>query len=487
MTRPKGEDSVEKIVAHALNAERACSSGCTCLQDAMAIDNFRTELLPVVVKEYNQRNSWQEQKDFLVESSITVDARAAEPLSMRLFEFSKCVSNKGGGHDCSHLCFCQTAVEKMLDISAGHKNRVLKAAVRYIRNRLLMALMLDKVCELFRTGHVHLSEDPNGTPRINWTQKICKSLGSTPKELSNLKSSLGLSPSNVLLVAANYPSLDDFLGSVGGCYFHATEMQGKAIELFHRLALASPKKSWEDIAPVGADLNTNSKIQYRICTPEPGSLLSAAHGIARNNVVKAEASDLKNELRSLEDGIFSSLNKLRENPPGGSDGGAGSGNKSSPTGKRQRVADKQVIGRVVMMSLLVSLLRSSGHYVQRPHTDVKGQYSEENKGSLFIGFTPLTKDGMFLHVWNRNERRGRLLFVPYGTILLLPGHALHGGGLCSSSVSQNLRMHFYIFLDGISRPEPLGNEYDDEDKQPYSDSYDACAALEEKMEKLFKS
>jgi len=177
--------------------------------------------------------------------------------------------------------------------------------------------------------------------------------------------------------------------------------------------------------------------------------------------VRAEVSGLTEEMQSLQEAIFSCL-------------------------KERGVNERCMQGTIL---LRVSLLRRYGHYVQRPHTDFKGEFyeQEQNKGRIFIGFTPLTKDGMFLHVWNWNDRRGRLLFVPYGTILLLPGDTLHGGGLCSSSVSRNLRMHFSIFLDGILCPHPSGNEYDDKAGVPYDQSYDVCTALEKEMEKLFRS
>jgi len=34
------------------------------------------------------------------------------------------------------------------------------------------------------------------------------------------------------------------------------------------------------------------------------------------------------------------------------------------------------------------------------------------------------------------------VFIPFGTILLLPGDTLHGGGFYTSEISHNQRLHF---------------------------------------------
>jgi hypothetical protein len=112
-----------------------------------------------------------------------------------------------------------------------------------------------------------------------------------------------------------------------------------------------------------------------------------------------------------------------------------------------------------------------GTVPQRAHRDFKMKtYNERFPGQVYIGFMPVTRDGMFLQVWN-GPGESKLVFVPYGTFLLLPGNTIHAGWMCTSPLHHNYRLHFYIIVSKephkLNRKEDLVfenmNTYEDEE------------------------
>jgi hypothetical protein len=83
---------------------------------------------------------------------------------------------------------------------------------------------------------------------------------------------------------------------------------------------------------------------------------------------------------------------------------------------------------------------------QLPHRDfLASMYRDRFPNQLFIGFMPITKDGMFLQVWN-GAGLAKLVYIPYGYFLLLPGDTVHAGWMCTSLQKYNYRIHFYILV-----------------------------------------
>jgi hypothetical protein len=76
-------------------------------------------------------------------------------------------------------------------------------------------------------------------------------------------------------------------------------------------------------------------------------------------------------------------------------------------------------------------LRSSpGTVPQRAHRDFSQKiYRDKFPGQVYIGFMPVSPDGMFLQVWN-GPGTAKLVFIPFGNFLLLPGDADHTGWMC---------------------------------------------------------
>ena len=82
----------------------------------------------------------------------------------------------------------------------------------------------------------------------------------------------------------------------------------------------------------------------------------------------------------------------------------------------------------------LGILRGPGKTTpQRSHHDFHHQVLKKYAGHLYIAFTPLTNDGYFIQVWPKDKPNDvRLLYIPYGAILILPGDTLHRGGFCTS-------------------------------------------------------
>jgi hypothetical protein len=108
---------------------------------------------------------------------------------------------------------------------------------------------------------------------------------------------------------------------------------------------------------------------------------------------------------------------------------------------------------------------------QLPHRDfITSMYRDQFPNQLFIGFMPITQDGMFLQVWN-GPGPAKLVYIPYGYFLLLPGDTVHAGWMCTSPEKYNYCIHFYILVSQeighLSRKESYifenMNQYIDEE------------------------
>jgi hypothetical protein len=95
---------------------------------------------------------------------------------------------------------------------------------------------------------------------------------------------------------------------------------------------------------------------------------------------------------------------------------------------------------------------------QLPHRDfLASMYRDRFPNQLFIAFMPITKDSMFLQVWN-GAGSAKLVYIPYGYFLLLPGDTVHAGWMCTSLQKYNYRIHFYI-LESSAKEELCVSHY----------------------------
>jgi len=106
-----------------------------------------------------------------------------------------------------------------------------------------------------------------------------------------------------------------------------------------------------------------------------------------------------------------------------------------------QVAEKDI-------TIEASTLKSPGYAPQVPHYDFNSKVLSKHKGRIFIGVTPLSPAGAYLQVWepHRKTDPGQVVHIPYGTLLILPGDTVHGGGFHSDFKTNDLRLHFYFYI-----------------------------------------
>jgi len=106
------------------------------------------------------------------------------------------------------------------------------------------------------------------------------------------------------------------------------------------------------------------------------------------------------------------------------------------------------------------------HTHQQAHTDFKEPLPQD----VYLAFTPLTRAGMFLQFWPEAGQPGIVVCIPYKKLLIVPCCVVHGGGFLSCIVNLNLRLHFYIYLNG-KRP-------DTQNTNAYLENWPNATALE---------
>lgn len=100
----------------------------------------------------------------------------------------------------------------------------------------------------------------------------------------------------------------------------------------------------------------------------------------------------------------------------------------------------------------------SGQPFQEPHVDFdKQQLAGGKKTKTFVGIAPITRDGCYIQVWDRDDsqpkKKGYVIFIPFGKMLIFPSYVIHGGGFLSKShVNYNYRLQFYFYLEGGMDP-----------------------------------
>lgn len=118
--------------------------------------------------------------------------------------------------------------------------------------------------------------------------------------------------------------------------------------------------------------------------------------------------------------------------------------------------------KISPIAIQPSFMMSEVHKPQLPHFDyssgVKNRTREvelgDNPSRYWIGFLPVTDSGQFLQFWNYEpnvvgEKKGEIVFIPKGHLVIVPGNTLHGGGFRAATELGNEgahgRVHFYIY------------------------------------------
>ncbi|KAL7514546.1 hypothetical protein ACHAXN_013345 [Cyclotella atomus] len=99
-----------------------------------------------------------------------------------------------------------------------------------------------------------------------------------------------------------------------------------------------------------------------------------------------------------------------------------------------------------------SFMRTEQTVYQPAHVDYDYPVLHEHGKKLFLAFFPLTAEGTFLQLWDNSDHdnnaqtvEGKVVFIPFGRMLIVPADTIHGGGFKKGKTG-NLRFHLYIEL-----------------------------------------
>ena len=100
-----------------------------------------------------------------------------------------------------------------------------------------------------------------------------------------------------------------------------------------------------------------------------------------------------------------------------------------------------------------------------PHLDYNWKSLKKYGDDLFLDFFPLSIDGMQIIYWsdpvdkdNLTKSKGKMIFIKYRQLYLLPAKFPHAGGFCSG-LNGNPRAHLYIATRSAKLPNADKNEY----------------------------
>lgn len=125
--------------------------------------------------------------------------------------------------------------------------------------------------------------------------------------------------------------------------------------------------------------------------------------------------------------------------------------------------DKNLNPNIAKVQIKISFLKSTETKPQIPHIDFSWQFYDKCAIKPLIGFTPLSEAGMYLQIWG-NDKVARIVFIPFGVLLFVPGDTIHGGGF-RTSIEGNPRLHFYAFI-GQDVELRYNNTYVERERDP---------------------
>jgi hypothetical protein len=247
------------------------------------------------------------------------------------------------------------------------------------------------------------------------------------------------------------------------------------LDVLHTIGQNSNNRDWRHVNKISLPVKSGKPVAY-LTLDEGQDLLGMLY--LKGPVSPGLEEVVKSVQKEIDDHIIPLSTKH-----------AGSSTSYDPCPKKpKRERERETRLASARPKYIGGILRGPGKTTpQRSHHDFHHQVLKKYAGHLYIAFTPLTNDGYFIQVWPKDKPNDvRLLYIPYGAILILPGDTLHGGGFCTSEKSMNLRFHLYIYVHGIIPDIALCNIYQDTDGTPYSHTYKDHPDLENgKLSKLF--
>jgi hypothetical protein len=230
----------------------------------------------------------------------------------------------------------------------------------------------------------------------------------------------------ILGASAGHHHLCNFISSVGGCIIDVSTSPGfnHVLDELHDVMVSHiPNSEWKRVNKRSLSVPNGGQIEYTSSSVD--SLRSWTNLYKK---LGNSESQLANEMNHLETLITESISHIAFH------------------------------SREHVVCLQPGALRSPhGTVPQIAHRDFSASmYRDQFPKQLFIGFMPVTSDGCFLQVWN-GAGSAKLVYIPYGYFLLLPGDTIHAGWMCTSLHKYNYRLHFYILvskeINHLSRKE----------------------------------
>jgi hypothetical protein len=217
----------------------------------------------------------------------------------------------------------------------------------------------------------------------------------------------------IILGVSGDHRLNQFITSVNGFVINMSSLHSQSdivIDELYKIVLSIPPDSWKRVSTLSMSHLEGRAIEYTSSSHASLSMWTNDHA---KNCEHEFLTMLHHFEKSITTEISNFVHKSKEH----------------------------------VVRLQPGALRSMpGTVPQRAHRDFTiNTYKEQFPGQVYIGFMPITRDGMFLQVWN-GPGEAQLIFIPYGNFLLLPGNTIHAGWMCTSVHHRNHRLHFYIIV-----------------------------------------
>jgi hypothetical protein len=226
-----------------------------------------------------------------------------------------------------------------------------------------------------------------------------------------------LKSNQIILGASGHDCFNsNFIAAIKGCFIDLSPIPHFActVDVLHKLVITFPLHHWNRVSRISMAYSKGSPIEYTSSTHSSLATWAISHF---TNVFPKDPDNISQLLHLFEKHISTCISEFAQN------------------------------SKLHIVRMQPGALRSKpGTAPQRAHRDFTlHTYNEKFPNQLFIGFMPITPDGMFLQLWNK-PGEAKLVFVPHGQFLLLPGNTIHASWMCTSLAHYNYRLHFYILV-----------------------------------------
>ena len=274
--------------------------------------------------------------------------------------------------------------------------------------------------------------------RINWNDLAYADLrkNNTTKALKSIMKRYNLSPwkGSLMYAVKGHEQYDTLLADLKGCHITPSEEQNGLLRLLYRLNPGEKSGNWTNVNRLSLQDTKQPCGRYRVLQ---GNTLLGTYALHKLMDKLPRVLHLTEEFDQC---CLSAIESIEGNQQ-----------------------------RKTLTETFTSILKSPRHALQNPHYDFTLDYIARNGTNMYLGFTPLTADGMFLQVW-KGKGQGIVMYIPQGELVILPSSTLHAGGFCSRFRTGNTRLHFYFYLNNVAEKHYNTNVYDDK-KGHFSSRY----------------